>query len=81
MSKLNHLYNEREILFVGKCLRNAEGDNVLKICPSIQWFLSKVNVYCLTLNPPSLLKDLENNYSILSKIFGGNLKNLDFPQS
>ena len=38
MSKLKHLYNE-EIFLLVKQAHQKWGDNVLKVCPSIQWSL------------------------------------------
>ena len=42
MSKLNHLYNAEKYSVI-KCIRNG-GDNLLKVCPSIQWSLDQAIV-------------------------------------
>ena len=38
MSKLNHLYNAEKITLLSNASEMG-GDNLLKVCPSIQWSL------------------------------------------
>ena len=56
MSKLNHLYNAKQIFFVDKFI-----NNVLKVCPSIQWSLIKVLDVVRIKVPDGVAKDEADN--------------------
>ena len=56
MSKLNHLYNAKQIFLVDKFI-----NNVLKVCPSIQWSLIKVLDVVRIKVPDGVAKDEADN--------------------